>query len=143
VVGLIGPAVSASQLFCAGAHVGAPGRLTMKAGGKPKQRADKLLVDRGLVETRAKAQALIMAGKVIPTAASPRRAILPRRAAGTDGPGSSCPRGGLKLAHALNSSRRSWAPSPSMSALRPAAAPTCWPAWRAKVRVDVGHGQLA
>ena len=29
-----------------------------------KQRADQLLVDRGLVESRARAQALIMAGKV-------------------------------------------------------------------------------
>jgi len=29
-----------------------------------KERADKLLVERGLTETRAKAQALIMAGKV-------------------------------------------------------------------------------
>ena len=31
---------------------------------RQKHRADKLLVDRGLVESRAKAQALIMAGKV-------------------------------------------------------------------------------
>lgn len=31
---------------------------------KPKERLDKLLVERGLVETRAKAQALILAGQV-------------------------------------------------------------------------------
>ncbi|MGH9626998.1 MAG: S4 domain-containing protein, partial [Bryobacteraceae bacterium] len=34
----------------------------MKGGGK--QRIDQLLVDRGLVESRSKAQALILAGDV-------------------------------------------------------------------------------
>ncbi len=37
----------------------------MTAGrAPPKQRADQLLVDRGLVESRARAQALILAGRV-------------------------------------------------------------------------------
>ncbi|ANM28770.1 hypothetical protein ABI59_02815 [Acidobacteria bacterium Mor1] len=35
-----------------------------KGGGASAERLDKLLVDRGLVETRTKAQALILAGKV-------------------------------------------------------------------------------
>ena len=39
-----------------------PNRIVMKA--KSKERLDKLLVARGLVETRAKAQALILAGQV-------------------------------------------------------------------------------
>ena len=39
-----------------------------------RSRADKLLVERGLVESRAKAQALIIAGLVSPAAASTRPA---------------------------------------------------------------------
>jgi len=70
-----------------------------------KQRADRLLVERGLAETGAKARALVMAGQVF---AGERRvekagAMLP-----ADGPldvrGGEHPwvsRGGLKLAHAL------------------------------------------
>ncbi len=34
-------------------------------GGRQRERLDRLLVDRGLVATRARAQALIMAGKVV------------------------------------------------------------------------------
>jgi 23S rRNA (cytidine1920-2'-O)/16S rRNA (cytidine1409-2'-O)-methyltransferase len=71
-----------------------------------KRRADQLLVDRGLVESRAKAQALILAGHVF---SGPRRvrkageqftgdAALEVR--GRDHPWVS--RGGLKLAHALD-----------------------------------------
>jgi len=70
-----------------------------------KSRADLALVDRGLVESRAKAQALIMAGKVF---AGERKLAKPGEAIrddqtlevrGQDHPWVS--RGGLKLAHAL------------------------------------------
>ena len=70
-----------------------------------KQRADKLLVERGLVETRAKAQALIMAGKVfsadrrIAKAGDLVAEDAPLEVKGQDHPWVS--RGGLKLAHAL------------------------------------------
>ena len=70
-----------------------------------KQLADKLLVERGLVETRAKAQALIMAGKVfsadrrIAKAGDLVAEDAPLEVKGQDHPWVS--RGGLKLAHAL------------------------------------------
>ena len=70
-----------------------------------KARADKLLVERGLVETRAKAQALIMAGKVfsadrrIAKAGDLVAEDAPLEVKGQDHPWVS--RGGLKLAHAL------------------------------------------
>lgn len=72
---------------------------------KGKARVDKLLVDRGLVESRAKAQALIMAGKVYSGDRRIAKAgdLLPDEAPlelkGQDHPWVS--RGGLKLAHAL------------------------------------------
>src|SRR5436309_2061999 len=71
-----------------------------------KKRADQLLVDQGLVESRAKAQALILAGLV---SAAGRRIDKPGTAlnddtilalAGRDHPWVS--RGGLKLAFALD-----------------------------------------
>ncbi|HEX8302967.1 TlyA family RNA methyltransferase [Sphingomonas sp.] len=70
-----------------------------------KQRADQMLVDRGLVESRTRAQALIMAGLVFagdrkvdkPGQALPEEAVLEVR--GRDHPWVS--RGGIKLAHAL------------------------------------------
>ena len=70
-----------------------------------KRRADQLLVDQGLAESRAKAQALILAGLV---SAAGRRIDKPGTAlaedtalalAGRDHPWVS--RGGLKLAHAI------------------------------------------
>lgn len=72
---------------------------------KPRQRADLLLVDRGLVESREQAQALIMAGAVLtPTGPVPK--------AGTFLPPDTplelkeklpyVSRGGVKLAHALD-----------------------------------------
>ena len=70
-----------------------------------KQRADKLLVERGLTETRARAQALIMAGKVfsadrrIAKAGDLVAEDAPLEVKGQDHPWVS--RGGLKLAHAL------------------------------------------
>jgi 23S rRNA (cytidine1920-2'-O)/16S rRNA (cytidine1409-2'-O)-methyltransferase len=71
----------------------------------PKMRADQMLVDRGLVESRARAQALIMAGLVF---AGTRKIDKPGQAIaedvtldvrGRDHPWVS--RGGIKLAHAL------------------------------------------
>ena len=70
-----------------------------------KRRADQLLVDRGLVESRTKAQALIMAGLVHTSDRRVTKAgdMLPEDAPltlkGQDHPWVS--RGGLKLAHAL------------------------------------------
>ena len=115
-----------------------------------RQRADMLLVERGLVESRARAQALILAGKVF----SGERRVLkagdsmvkdaPLEVRGQDHPWVS--RGGLKLAHALE-----------VFALTPAGQ-TCLDIGAStggftdvllsqgatKVHaVDVGHGQLA
>ncbi|QNE33177.1 TlyA family RNA methyltransferase [Sphingomonas sp. NBWT7] len=72
----------------------------------PKIRADQLLVDRGLAESRTRAQALIMAGLVFvgtrkidkPGQALPPDAALDVR--GRDHPWVS--RGGIKLAHGLD-----------------------------------------
>ncbi|WP_340118449.1 TlyA family RNA methyltransferase [Pelagibius sp. 7325] len=70
-----------------------------------KTRADVALVERGLVESRAKAQALIMAGKVFAgerKLAKPGESVTEDQALevrGQDHPWVS--RGGLKLAHAL------------------------------------------
>jgi len=71
-----------------------------------KQRADQLLVDRGLAESRAKAQALILAGLVYSGERKVEKAgqALPGEAAlevrGREHPWVS--RGGVKLAHALD-----------------------------------------
>jgi len=70
-----------------------------------KNRADQLLVERGLAESRARAQALILAGKVfsgerrIAKAGDLLAPDAPLRVQGQDYPWVS--RGGLKLAHAL------------------------------------------
>lgn len=70
------------------------------------QRLDQVLVERGLVESRARAQALILAGKVW---SGERRLDKPGHAVAADVPlevrGSDHPwvsRGGIKLAHALD-----------------------------------------
>jgi 23S rRNA (cytidine1920-2'-O)/16S rRNA (cytidine1409-2'-O)-methyltransferase len=71
-----------------------------------KQRADQLLVERGLAESRAKAQALILAGVVfsgerkIGKAGQALAQDAPLEVRGRDHPYVS--RGGLKLAHALD-----------------------------------------
>lgn len=121
--------------------------------GKPKlskQRADQALVDRGLVESRTRAQALIMAGKVF----SGTRAIaksgdlVPSDAAlevrGQDHPWAS--RGGLKLDHALHH----FALSPSGLACLDIGASTggftsvlLHHGATSVYAIDVGHGQLA
>lgn len=71
----------------------------------PKRRVDQLLVERGLAESRARAQALVMAGLVFvgetkidkPGHQLPEDAVIDVR--GRDHPWVS--RGGIKLAHAL------------------------------------------
>ena len=76
------------------------------AKGVAKIRADQLLVDRGLVESRTRAQALILAGKVFSAEARVAKSgqLLPADAPldvrGQDHPWVS--RGGLKLAHGLD-----------------------------------------
>ena len=71
----------------------------------PKRRADQLLVDQGLAESRAKAQALILAGLVfageqrVDKAGTNLDDATELRLAGRDHPWVS--RGGLKLAHAI------------------------------------------
>jgi 23S rRNA (cytidine1920-2'-O)/16S rRNA (cytidine1409-2'-O)-methyltransferase len=115
-----------------------------------KARADKLLVERGLVETRAKAQALIMAGKVfsgdrrIAKAGDLVADDAPLELKGQDHPWVS--RGGLKLAHAL----AQFALDPAGAVAIDVGASTggftdvLLAHGAAKVyAVDVGHGQLA
>jgi predicted rRNA methylase YqxC with S4 and FtsJ domains len=70
-----------------------------------KQRADQMLVDRGMVESRARAQALILAGVVytgdrrVAKAGEQLPEDAPLLLKGQDHPWVS--RGGVKLAHAL------------------------------------------
>jgi 23S rRNA (cytidine1920-2'-O)/16S rRNA (cytidine1409-2'-O)-methyltransferase len=72
----------------------------------PKLRVDQLLVERGLVESRARGQALVLAGLVFSgdsKLAKPGQAIAadaPLEVRGRDHPWVS--RGGIKLAHALD-----------------------------------------
>jgi 23S rRNA (cytidine1920-2'-O)/16S rRNA (cytidine1409-2'-O)-methyltransferase len=110
-----------------------------------KQRLDTLLVDRGLAESREKAQALVMAGQVT---IGDRPAIKPGVLVASDaslnvvhGP-KYVGRGGEKLEHALNAfDRTSPDSSPLISGLdRPS---RLSPAKRVCVyAVDVGRGQL-
>jgi 23S rRNA (cytidine1920-2'-O)/16S rRNA (cytidine1409-2'-O)-methyltransferase len=78
-------------------------------------RADQMLVDRGLAESRARAQALILAGLVfsgerkIEKAGQPLKADAPLDVRGRDHPWVS--RGGIKLAHGLD--HFGWAPEAS------------------------------
>lgn len=71
-----------------------------------KARADQLLVERGLAESRARAQALVLAGVVftgerrIDKPGQPLAADAPLEVRGRDHPWVS--RGGIKLAHALD-----------------------------------------
>lgn len=70
-----------------------------------RQRVDQMLVDRGLVESRTRAQALILAGKVfsatrrVDKPGTPMAADAPLEVRGQEHPWVS--RGGVKLAHAL------------------------------------------
>src|SRR5271168_5533848 len=115
-----------------------------------KKRLDQLLVDRGLVESRSRAQALVMAGLVFsgerrldkPGALVPLETPLALR--GQDHPWVS--RGGLKLAHALSF----FGLSPAEKICLDIGASTggftdvLLANGAARVHaVDVGHGQLA
>lgn len=115
-----------------------------------KQRADQMLVARGLVESRSRAQALIMAGKVFSgdRAVAKSGDLLPENVElavrGQDHPWVS--RGGLKLDHAL----RHFDLSPSGLVCLDVGASTggfsdvLLAHGAAKIHaVDVGHGQLA
>ena len=125
-----------------------PGAGGKQAGGK--QRADQALVERGLVESRARAQALILAGKVfsgdrrVEKAGQPMPPAAPLDVRGSDHPWVS--RGGLKLDHAL----AHFGLSPQGRACLDVGASTggftdvllAHGAERVHA-VDVGHGQLA
>jgi 23S rRNA (cytidine1920-2'-O)/16S rRNA (cytidine1409-2'-O)-methyltransferase len=120
----------------------------MAGGGR--MRADQALVARGLVESRARAQALILAGKVfsgtrrVDKAGEPVGEAVPLEVRGQDHPWVS--RGGLKLDHAL----RHFGLSPAGLVCLDIGASTggftdvLLAAGAARVHaVDVGHGQLA
>lgn len=115
-----------------------------------KQRADQALVERGLVESRTRAQALILAGKVfsgerrVSKAGDMLAAETPLEVRGQDHPWVS--RGGLKLAHGL----AHFGFSPAGRVCLDVGASTggftdvLLANGAAKVHaVDVGHGQLA
>jgi len=76
------------------------------SGASKKERVDVLLVERGLAETRAKAQALVLAGEVVAGDRRVRQARHPHRG----GPGAAAQgrraevvsRGGIKLEAALD-----------------------------------------
>ena len=115
-----------------------------------KRRLDQLLVDRGLVESRTRAQALVMAGKVFSGERKMEKAgqqvaediVLEVR--GQDHPWVS--RGGLKLAHALEhfSIDPQGAVAIDVGASTGGFTDVLIQGGAAKVyAVDVGHGQLA
>lgn len=115
-----------------------------------KRRADQLLVERGLVESRARAQALILAGKVfsgerrVAKAGDLLAGEAPIEVRGQDHPWVS--RGGLKLDHAL--SRFGLSPAGlvclDIGASTGGFTDVLLHHGAAEVHaVDVGHGQLA
>jgi 23S rRNA (cytidine1920-2'-O)/16S rRNA (cytidine1409-2'-O)-methyltransferase len=115
-----------------------------------KQRADQALVDRGLVESRTRAQALILAGKIysgtlrIDKAGQQIPADQPLEVRGQDHPWVS--RGGVKLAHAIDHFRLSPAGRicVDVGASTGGFTDVLLHHGAAKVfAVDVGHGQLA
>ncbi len=115
-----------------------------------KQRADVALVERGLVESRARAQALILAGKVfsgtvrVAKAGQPVTDVTPLEVRGQDHPWVS--RGGLKLAHALEVFGLSPAGCVCLDVGASTGGFTDVLLAQGALRVhavDVGHGQLA
>ena len=107
---------------------------TSASGAKAQRiRLDQLLVERGLAESRSRAQALVLAGKVRvgegDAARLDRKAgdlVDPATTVSVDAPEPYVSRGGHKLAAALDAfgiDPRAW--SASTSAPRPAASPTC------------------
>jgi 23S rRNA (cytidine1920-2'-O)/16S rRNA (cytidine1409-2'-O)-methyltransferase len=120
----------------------------MAAG--PKQRADQALVERGLAESRTRAQALILAGKVfsgearVGKAGDAIRADQPLEVRGQDHPWVS--RGGVKLAHAIGHFHLAAAGRIALDvgASTGGFCDVLLHHGAAKVyAVDVGHGQLA
>ncbi len=114
-----------------------------------KERLDKLLVERGLVETRTKAQALILAGQVF---SAQQRLDKPGAMIGTDAPltlKETMPfvsRGGLKLAGALDHFQIDVTGFVCLDVGASTGGFTdCLLQRGAKkvVAIDVGHGQLA
>ena len=114
-----------------------------------KQRADVVLVERGLAESRAKAQALILAGKVfsgekrIAKAGDLLAEGTPVAVRGQDHPWVS--RGGIKLAHALHAFGLSPAGRIGLDVGASTGGFTDVLLTRGAARVyavDVGHGQL-
>ncbi|MBS0560422.1 MAG: TlyA family RNA methyltransferase [Proteobacteria bacterium] len=117
---------------------------------RAKRRADQLLVDRGLVESRARAQALILAGQVftgtrrVEKAGQPMAEDTPLELRGQDHPWVS--RGGLKLVHALDAFGLSPEGRVGLDIGASTGGFTDVLLSRGAARVhavDVGHGQLA
>jgi 23S rRNA (cytidine1920-2'-O)/16S rRNA (cytidine1409-2'-O)-methyltransferase len=115
-----------------------------------KQRADQLLVEQGLAESRAKAQALILAGLVscgerrVEKPGEPLTADAPLALKGRDHPWVS--RGGVKLAHALDQFRITVEGDVALDIGASTGGFTEVLLSRGARRVyavDVGHGQLA
>ena len=116
----------------------------------PKRRADQLLVDRGLVESRARAQALILAGKVwsgdrrVDKAGDSLADDAALEVRGQDHPWVS--RGGLKLDHAIRHFGLSAAGRVCLDVGASTGGFTDVLLHHGAMRVhavDVGHGQLA
>jgi len=116
----------------------------------PKRRADQLLVDRGLVESRTRAQALILAGKVwsgsrrVDKAGDALTADTALEVRGQDHPWVS--RGGLKLDHAVDHFRLRAAGLACLDVGASTGGFTDVLLHHGAARVyavDVGHGQLA
>ena len=123
-----------------------PGQLR----GARKQRVDTLLVERDLVKSRARAQALVMAGRVY---SGERRLEKPGQRIAADAPltvrGADHPwvsRGGVKLAHGLDHFRIDVAGLAALDLGASTGGFTEVLLERGAARVhavDVGHGQLA
>jgi len=117
---------------------------------RAKQRADQMLVDRGLAESRARAQALVLAGVVfsgetrVAKPGQPLPADAPLEVRGQDHPWVG--RGGLKLAHGLDAFAIDPAGAVAIDVGASTGGFTDVLLSRGAARVyavDVGHGQLA
>ena len=116
----------------------------------PKKRLDALLVERGLAETRAKAQALVLAGAVwsgerkLEKAGTPVAEDIALELRGRDHPWVS--RGGIKLAHAIEHFRIDVAGAVALDIGASTGGFTdvlLTNGAKHVYAVDVGHGQLA
>ena len=123
-------------------------RFARKVAALARERLDRLLVDRGLAESRERAQAMIMAGIVRVDGAPARRAALPvapEADVEVQGKLPYVSRGGVKLAHALER----FGLDPSGQVLADVGASTggftdclLQRGARKVYAVDVGYGQL-